>query len=262
MEPEPEPEPVAAQPEPEPVEPEPEPVAAQPEPEPVAAQPEPEQAAEQVQAAEGFCFRNADNTPTGAVATSLLELAVELEACDPGVLRHHCPDRDLSRWVIFASGPDGARSRLVELFDALGQRTIWVGAVGAGTRLKLVNNTCLAFAAEAVATSIALARSLGLETETVIEALSGGPLVSPWQKAKLQRIASGEFSSQFALSLALKDVRLALDAAGNDRFEALSCLADEWQQAVDLGLGSCDLTVVTKMLEYQGDEPMSGVATT
>src|SRR5256884_6390208 len=80
--------------------------------------------------------------------------------------------------TIFASGPDEARSRVAALFDALGQRTIWVGPVGAGSRLKLVNNTWLAFAAEGVATSVALARRLGLKTETLVDALGGGPLVS------------------------------------------------------------------------------------
>ena len=59
--------------------------------------------------------------------------------------------------TIFASGPDEARPRAAPFFDAVGQRTIWVGAAGAGTRLKLVNNTWLAFAAEAVAASVALA---------------------------------------------------------------------------------------------------------
>ena len=81
--------------------------------------------------------------------------------------------------TIFASGPGEARARVAPLFDALGQRTIWVGEAGAGTRLKLVNNTWLAFATEAVAASVALARRLGLETETVVDALGGGPLVSP-----------------------------------------------------------------------------------
>ena len=98
-----------------------------------------------------------------------------------------------------------------------------------------MNNTLVAFAAEGVATSVALARRLGLQTETVIEALAGSPLVSPWQAAKLQRIATGEFSAQFALSLALKDVRLALQATGDDRLAVLACLADEWQQAVEAG---------------------------
>jgi 3-hydroxyisobutyrate dehydrogenase len=153
--------------------------------------------------------------------------------------------------TIFASGPDEVRSRVAPLFDALGQRTIWVGAVGAGSRVKLVNNTWLAFAAEGVGASVALARHLGLETETVADVLGGGPLMSPWQAAKLQRIAEGDFSAQFALSLALKDVHLALQAAGN-RLAVLACLAGEWQQVVDHGLGDQDLTVVTRALEQEG----------
>jgi len=157
--------------------------------------------------------------------------------------------------TIFASGPDEARSRLAPLFDALGQRTIWVGAVGAGSRLKVVNNTWLAFASEAVAASVALARRLGLETDTLVDALGGSPLVSPWQAAKLQRIAKGEFSAQFALSLALKDVHLALQAGEDDRFAVLACLADEWQHVVDAGFGDLDLTVVTRALEQQGGTP-------
>jgi 3-hydroxyisobutyrate dehydrogenase len=150
--------------------------------------------------------------------------------------------------TIFASGPQQARPRVTPLFDALGQRTVWVGDVGAGSRLKLVNNTLVAFAAEAVVNAVALAGRLGLATETVLDALGGGPLVSPWQAAKLGRIANGEFSAQFALSLALKDVRLALQAADDDGFAVLGCLAEEWQRGVDQGLGDQDLTVVTRVL--------------
>src|SRR5258708_4327353 len=126
---------------------------------------------------------------------------------------------------------------------------------GGGRRLKLVNNTWLALAHEAVAASVALARQLGLDTATVADALAGSPLVSAWQEAKLQRIAGGEFSAQFALSLAVKDVHLALEAAGADRFAVLACLADEWQQAVDQGLGDQDLTIVTRALEQQAGSP-------
>jgi 3-hydroxyisobutyrate dehydrogenase len=157
--------------------------------------------------------------------------------------------------TIFASGPGEARPRVAPFFDAVGQRTIWVGEAGAGTRLKLVNNTWLAFATEAIAASVALARRLGLATETVVEALGGSPLVSSWQAAKLQRIASGEFSAQFALSLALKDVHLALQAAGDDGFATLACLAGEWQRAVDQGFGGQDLTVVTRVLEQRAGPP-------
>lgn len=159
--------------------------------------------------------------------------------------------------TIFASGPDDAHARLAPLFDALGQRTIWVGPAGAGSRMKLVANAWLALAAEAVNTSLALAARLGIEAEGVINGLSGSPLVSPWQAAKLPRIAAGDYSEQFALSLALKDVHLALDAAGDERFRALRCLADEWEEVVGLGLGDQDLTVVTQALANTGGEDLS-----
>jgi len=157
--------------------------------------------------------------------------------------------------IIFASGPDEARPRVAPLFDAIGQRTIWVGPVGTGSRLKLVNNTWLAFASEGVATSMAVAHRMGLETDVVVDALGDSSLVSPWQRAKLQRIAQGEFSAQFPLSLALKDVRLALQAADDVQFAALAGLAQEWEQAVAHGFGDQDLTVVARALEPQGTQP-------
>jgi 3-hydroxyisobutyrate dehydrogenase len=156
--------------------------------------------------------------------------------------------------TIFASGSEAVRSRLDPLFAALGQRTVWVGPVGSGSRLKLVANAWLALAAEAINTSVALAHRLGLDVGTVANALEGSPLVSPWQGAKLQRIAQNDFSAQFALSLALKDVHLALEAEGDDRFRALASLADEWQDVVDDGLGDRDLTIVTSALAQNGRE--------
>jgi 3-hydroxyisobutyrate dehydrogenase len=161
---------------------------------------------------------------------------------------------------IFASGPDEARSRLDPLFAALGQRTIWVGPVGAGSRLKLVANAWLALGAEAMSASVAFAKELGLEMETVMNALDGNPLVSPWQAAKLPRIAQGDFSDQFGLALALKDVHLALEAATDDRFQALAGLAKEWQEMVDFGLGDLDLTIVAWALEQKGSIARNGVS--
>ena len=46
-----------------------------------------------------FYFRTEADTLTGAVAANLAELEDEIVRCEPGVLRHHCPDHDFSRWV-------------------------------------------------------------------------------------------------------------------------------------------------------------------
>jgi hypothetical protein len=50
-------------------------------------------------------------------------------------------------------------------------------------------------------------------------------------------------------------VRLALQAADDDRFTAFACLADEWRQAGEQGLGDQDLTVVARVLAQQGGTP-------
>jgi 3-hydroxyisobutyrate dehydrogenase len=114
--------------------------------------------------------------------------------------------------------------------------------------MKLVNNVLLAFTAEGVANSLALAHRLGLETSTVVEAFDGGPLISAWESGKLRRIAQDEYSAEFALTLALKDVHLALSAGGSEQFKVLSALATEWEEIVDRGFGLEDVTVVTQAL--------------
>jgi 3-hydroxyisobutyrate dehydrogenase len=151
--------------------------------------------------------------------------------------------------TIFASGPVETRPRVAPFFDAVGARTVWVGPTGTGSRVKLVNNTMLALTAEGVASTVALAHRLGIAMDTLQNALAGSPLVSPWADAKLHRLANGQYSAEFALALALKDVHLALGALGPDDYPVLRTLADEWQRAVEHGLGGDDVTVVTRVLE-------------
>jgi 3-hydroxyisobutyrate dehydrogenase len=150
--------------------------------------------------------------------------------------------------VIFASGPDQARPLVQPVFDTIGQRTIWLGQSGNGSRMKLVNNVLLAFTAEGVANSLALAHRLGLPVPAVVDAFDGGPLICAWESGKLRRIAESDYSAEFALALALKDVHLALTEVGSGRFKVLAALATEWDEIVDRGLGHEDVTVVTQVL--------------
>jgi 3-hydroxyisobutyrate dehydrogenase len=63
--------------------------------------------------------------------------------------------------VVLESGPQEARPRTQPVFDAIGQRTIWAGEAGAGTRLKLVTNSWVLAVVEAGAETIALAEGAG-----------------------------------------------------------------------------------------------------
>ena len=150
--------------------------------------------------------------------------------------------------TIFASGPDAAREVTLPVFDALGSRTIWLGPAGLGSRLKLVNNTMIAFIAHGLGEAVALARHFNLTGEAVAEAFSSGMFASAYISGKLERMARHAYDPQFSLSLALKDVKLALETVDRERHPVFDSLARQWQQAVDDGLGGEDLTVITRIL--------------
>lgn len=185
---------------------------------------------------------------TEAIATLVAERRPDVLLLDAPVSGSKVP-AEQGRLTIFASGPEEARPRVEPVFAAIGERTVWLGSVGAGSRMKLVNNTLLAFSAEGVANSLALASRLGLEIRDVLDAFDGGPLMSPWEAGKFRRIETGEYSPEFPLALALKDVHLALEHGGPERFAVLASLAREWEQIVEQGLGDQDVTVVTRVLE-------------
>ena len=124
--------------------------------------------------------------------------------------------------------------------------------------MKLVNNTLLAFSAEGVANSLALANKLGFEARNLLEAFEGGPLMSPWVAGKLSRMQEGDYSPEFPLALALKDVHLALEQTDPERFSVLAALGREWEQVVEMGLGQEDVTVVTRELQGESAAQSSG----
>lgn len=121
--------------------------------------------------------------------------------------------------VILASGPDQARDRLAPLLDAIGQRTMWVGEAGAGSRLKLATNAWILAIVEGAAETLALAGGLGLDPQLVLDAVSGGPLDLPYLRLKGAAMIERDFTPSFRLALAAKDAALVQDAASRHELD-------------------------------------------
>jgi 3-hydroxyisobutyrate dehydrogenase len=115
--------------------------------------------------------------------------------------------------TVLASGPDDVRVRVTPVFDAIGQRTLWVGAAGAGSRLKLATNTWIVSVVEGAAETLALAAGIGIDPALVLEAVAGGALDLPYLQLKAKAMLEGDFTPSFRLGLAAKDAGLAVDAA-------------------------------------------------
>ena len=147
----------------------------------------------------------------GADATIALarELGVDLVDCPVQGTRKPAEDGAL---VLLASGSESARARLGPVFEALGRKTLWLGAAGAGSRLKLACNAWVLMLTAGVAQSIALTRALGVDPEEFFEVIAGGPLDSLYARHKGGLILSGEYPVSFALSGAVKDGHLIQSA--------------------------------------------------
>ncbi|MBO9532501.1 MAG: NAD(P)-dependent oxidoreductase [Solirubrobacteraceae bacterium] len=113
--------------------------------------------------------------------------------------------------TILASGDRALEPAVAPLLDVIGAKTIWVGGAGAGTQLKLVVNSWVLSIIESVAETAALAEGVGIELQTFLDVVAGGPLDLPYLQLKGGMIADGDFSASFPLAGAAKDARLIVE---------------------------------------------------
>ena len=144
--------------------------------------------------------------------------------------------------LILASGPPAAAAALAPVFSAIGRRTVWLGEAGQGSRMKLAVNAYMSILIEGVAEALELAGQLGIDDSKLAEAIEGGPLDAPIADAKLHKMERGDFAPEFPLEWALKDVDLAISAAGDDELPLLAALSRQWHAAVDAGHGRDDVS--------------------
>lgn len=117
---------------------------------------------------------------------------------------------------IVAAGPAAALDRVRPILDAIGHRTFDAGErPESATAIKLANNFVLGCSIEAMAEAFVLARSYGVVPAVLHEVLTEGLFSAPAYKVYGQIIVDEAYDRiGFTTRLALKDVDLALAAAG------------------------------------------------
>lgn len=161
--------------------------------------------------------------------------------------------------VILGSGPGEAGDRLAPLFETIGKRTLWVGAAGAGTRLKVAVNTWIVTVVEGTAEMLALAEAIGIDPKATLEAIADGPLDLPYLRLKSKAMLEEDFTPSFRLSLAAKDAGLALAAAEQAGLElpALEAIRERMDEAAREH-GDEDLAAVYLAGRVNGGAPGKG----
>jgi 3-hydroxyisobutyrate dehydrogenase len=175
-------------------------------------------------------------------------IAGRLAAQRPGVMFVDAPvsgskgPAEQGQLLILASGPAAAADTVRPVFDILGRKTVWLGEAGQGSVVKLVVNAYMSILIEGVAETMELADRFGISHEQLADVIEGGPLDAPIADAKLHKMDRGDYAAEFPLEWALKDVDLAISAAGGQAPPLLAALSDQWHAAVAAGHGRQDIS--------------------
>ena len=159
--------------------------------------------------------------------------------------------------IVLAAGPESALDACEPVFEAIGQKTVRVGAEpGRASAFKLVLNAWLVELVESLAETIAFAQGLGFEPELFLETISGGALDSPYAQSKGQEMARGEFPTSFPLRHAHKDASLVAQEAEQRGLDlpAIRAALAQLERALELGLGDQDVAAVYEAVR-PGVEP-------
>ncbi|WP_328890667.1 NAD(P)-dependent oxidoreductase [Streptomyces sp. NBC_00316] len=146
--------------------------------------------------------------------------------------------------TVFVAGPSAVRPSVGPVLDAIGQRTFWVDeAPGAASRLKLVVNTWVINLVGSIAECLNLADGLSVDPQSFLDVMKGGPLDSAYLQGKSAAVLSGDLTPSFALSTALKDTRLILEAAQRSgvTLDLVAASADRFERAEAAGHGDEDM---------------------
>lgn len=140
-------------------------------------------------------------------------------AAENGIVLYDAPvlgtrqPAEQGKLLILASGSVAKRDAAQAVFDAIGQRTVWVSdKPGASSRLKLALNSLVVALTHATAESLALARALDLDPALVIDAVSGGALDSGLFQSKAAAMLKGDYATSFSVDNGVKDARLIVEA--------------------------------------------------
>jgi 3-hydroxyisobutyrate dehydrogenase len=146
--------------------------------------------------------------------------------------------------VVLAAGPEDVREQVTPVLDAIGSRTLWLGAAGEASRLKLAANAWVITVVEGIAEALALTRSLGLDPALFLEAVAGGAMDAPYVGVKGRAMLAGDFEPSFAVSGAAKDADLIVAAARGAGVElaVVEAARDHLARALAAGHGDQDLS--------------------
>jgi 3-hydroxyisobutyrate dehydrogenase-like beta-hydroxyacid dehydrogenase len=152
---------------------------------------------------------------------------------------------------VVVGGPESAIDKAAPLLAAIGKKTWVMGEHPAqANAAKIAGNMMIGMAVEAMAEATLLSEGNGVAPkaffELVLEALFGCRVYQSYSA----KIVAEEYSPGFKMSLGLKDLRLAAEAAerAGKRLPMLDTVRNQMTEAVQAGLGDKDWSAIAEFM--------------
>lgn len=149
------------------------------------------------------------------------------------------------------SAEDVAAARPIVALWADPDRVVHVGGVGSASALKLCVNQGVGVMAAGLGESLRLGRDLGLDRDLLLRVLS--QTAYGWfLSQKLPMVQSGDYSdTAFSVDLIVKDLALAVSAAGSD-LEVTRAVLDQAHRTLAAGHSGEDFASITGHIADEG----------
>ena len=117
--------------------------------------------------------------------------------------------------LILVGGNEADTEDLYSIFDILGSKTYYFGELGKATGAKLVLNSLLGIFGEAYSEVLLLAQNFGIDTETIVNAISDSRMSSALFQEKKDMFTNREYPAAFMLKHMTKDLKLSNEEIEN-----------------------------------------------
>jgi 4-hydroxybutyrate dehydrogenase/sulfolactaldehyde 3-reductase len=190
---------------------------------------------------------------TDAIGARLSAAGIAMVDAPVGRSSQHAVEGKL---LIMVGGVEADVARARPALACLGDTIEHCGPLGSGTRMKVVNNYMSITLNALTAEALGLAEASGLDPETarqvMLSTVAGQGHMGTTYPAK---VLKNDLTPGFAIDLAYKDLRLALDLAADlDRPAVTGSVAREhYAQARRAGQGTSDWTALYRVIA-----PLSG----
>lgn len=152
--------------------------------------------------------------------------------------------------AVMCGGTSDAVERARPVMSAYGARIVHVGECGAGQTAKMANQMCIAGILQGLSEAIRLTVAAGLDTDKVLEAISGGAAQSWQMENRWPTMVRDEFDFGFAVDWMRKDLGYALQEAARLGLDSpVSAMVDQFYAEIqETGGGRLDTSSLIRRL--------------